>query len=165
VNKFERPCEQSAYKCGIFICRRLYDEAWAETLKKFPITRNPELPRDKQGWHHFYRTLLESLPLLAKEQELELLTRWQLGADIEARNHLILCLARITGPIAGRAVARRFPMLNGDGWLEAVHEIIGWGNLGLVDAPSKVTLSRGYRLSTVATSGSRNTSMTASLRL
>jgi hypothetical protein len=47
-------------------------------------------------------------------------------------------------------VTRRFPKLNGDGWLEAVHEIIGWGNLGLIDAPSKITLSRGNRLSTVA---------------
>ena len=28
--------------------------------------------------------------------------------------------------------------------------LIGWGNLGLIEAPSKVTLSRGFRLSTVA---------------
>ena len=69
---------------------------------------------------------------------------------IEARNHLVVSLARIAGPIAGRMVTRRFPKLNGDGWLEAVHEIIGWGNLGLIDAPSKITLSRGNRLSTVA---------------
>ena len=41
-------------------------------------------------------------------------------------------------------------MLNGDGWHKAVHEIIGWGNLGLVDAPSKITPSRGFRLSTIA---------------
>jgi hypothetical protein len=47
-------------------------------------------------------------------------------------------------------VTRRFPKLNGDGWHEAVHEIIGWGNLGLIEAPSKITLSRGFRLSTVA---------------
>jgi len=70
--------------------------------------------------------------------------------DIEARDHLILCLARNVGKIAGCMVTHRFPMLNGDGWLEAVHEIIGCGNLGLIDAPSKITLSRGSRLSTVA---------------
>jgi hypothetical protein len=75
--------------------------------------------------------------------------------DIEARNHLIVSLARNVGKIAGLMVTRRFPLLNGDGWLEAVHEIIGCGNLGLVDAPSKITLSRGNRLSTVVNQWAR----------
>ena len=74
----------------------------------------------------------------------------QRDEDIAAKNHLIVSLARNVGSIAGRMVARRFPKLSGDGWLEAVHEIICWGNQGLIDAPSKITLSRGFRLSTVA---------------
>ena len=93
---------------------------------------------------------MESLPLLTKEEEVELITRWQQHGDVAARNHLIVSLARIVGPIAGRMASRRFPKLNGDGWLEAAHEIIACGNLGLIDAPSKLTLSRGFRLSTVA---------------
>jgi hypothetical protein len=111
MNKFELPWEQSAYKCGIFIYRGLYDEAGADTIKECPRPINPELPRDLFDWHYFYRIFLDSLPLLTKEQELELLTRWQLGGDIEARNHLILCLARNVGKIAGRVVARRFPTM------------------------------------------------------
>ena len=150
MNKFDPPCEQKGYRCGIYIYKGFYDRAWIPTNRDHPRPRNPHLPRDIFDWHYFYRIFLESLPLLTQEQELALLHCWQLGGDIEARNHLILSLARIVGPIAGRAVTRRFPKLNGDGWLEAVHEIICWGNLGLVDAPSKITLSRGFRLSTVA---------------
>jgi hypothetical protein len=102
--------EQIAYKCGIFIHRGLYDRIWAETVEKHSGPRNPELTRDLLDWHHFYRAFLDSLPLLTQEQELELLTRWQLGGDIDARDHLILCLAGNVGKIAGRMVTRRFPM-------------------------------------------------------
>jgi hypothetical protein len=52
-------------------------------------------------------------------------------------------------------VARRFPKLNGDRWHEAVHEIIGWGNIGLVESPSKITITRGFRLSTVVNQWAR----------
>jgi hypothetical protein len=75
--------------------------------------------------------------------------RWQRDGDYEARDLLVISLARNVGKIAGRMVTRRFPMLNGDGWHEVVHDMIACGNLGLIDAPSKITLSRGHRLSTV----------------
>ena len=67
--------EQNGYKCGIYIYRGLYDVAWRETNKKFPPPRNPDLPRHIQSWHHFYRTFLESLPILIKEEEVELINR------------------------------------------------------------------------------------------
>jgi hypothetical protein len=70
MNKFELPCERNAYKCGIYMYRGLYDRAWADTTEKHPRPRNPELPRDLFDWHFFYRTFLDSLPLLTKEQEL-----------------------------------------------------------------------------------------------
>jgi hypothetical protein len=146
--------EQKGSKCGIYIYGRLYDAAWTRTLKKHPRPRNPELPQDPFLWHWFYREFTESLPYLTQEQETELIQQWQRekrkrDKNYAPRNLLVLSLARNVGKIAGQMVTRRFPMPNGDGWHEAVHEMIACGNLGLIDAPSKITLSRGHRLSTV----------------
>jgi len=77
MKKKSLPQEQSGYRCGIYIYRGLYDWIWAETNKKHPRPRNPELPRDLFDWHRFYGAFLDSLPLLTEEQELELLIRWQ----------------------------------------------------------------------------------------
>src|SRR6516164_2533437 len=116
--------EQKVSKCGIFIYGGLYDAAWTRTLEKHPRPRNPELPQDLFTWHWFYREFTESLPCLTREQETELIQQWQRDGNFDARDLLIISLARNVGKIAGRMVTRRFPMLNGDGWHEAVHEMM-----------------------------------------
>jgi RNA polymerase sigma-32 factor len=87
-----------------------------------------------------YMTMVQKLPKLTREDELELCKQWQNHADTKARDKLVRCHLRYVVAIALKY--RRYGL--------PLSELIAEGNFGIVHALSKFEPDRGNRFVTYA---------------
>ena len=87
-----------------------------------------------------YMTMVQKLPKLTREDELELCKQWQNHADAKARDKLVRCHLRYVVAIALKY--RRYGL--------PLSELIAEGNFGIVHALSKFEPDRGNRFVTYA---------------
>ncbi len=87
-----------------------------------------------------YLQEIAKIPMLTKEEEVNLSTRWQEHGDIEAAHRLVTSHLRLVAKIAFKYRGYGLP----------VGELIAEGNIGMMQAVKKFDPKKGFRLATYA---------------
>ena len=87
-----------------------------------------------------YLREIHKLPMLSAEEELDLARRWRDRNDVAAAHKLVASHLRLVAKIAMGYRGYGFP----------VGELIGEGNVGMMQAAKRFDPDRGFRLATYA---------------
>ena len=110
-------------------------------LNDIEILKNNDENYANSNFIKIYLKEIASYPVLSKEEEFDLIRRYQKNHDLVAKDRLLECNLKLVVSIAKKYKGYKSELL----------DLIQEGNIGLMIALDKFDLSLGYRFSTYAT--------------